>query len=272
MRLFAAVALAFSLLFFLSSSDAQEKSKLQNQQREPERQPSNPSPTSPATTVEINIGAPANTSPNETNKQDSKAEARPFITGGEGLIALITAVYAIVSYFTFLAIKRQAVSAEAELAAQSPWIMVNIEHTPGMHGRFLGASRQGNEPEVQHTNFIFRFDCINHGRTPALITEKRANLIIVPKNRLPKTPDLRGTRVFDDRVEPLAAGKESLRKKDEYFSVTGYQGLDEWVVLYGVVKYRDVFGRDRQTTFGYEVTIGDKIERLSGYPQYNENK
>ena len=104
-----------------------------------------------------------------------------------------------------------------------------------------------------------------------MITEKRANLIIVPKNTLPKNPDLNATRVFDSRAEPLAAGKESQRKKDEYFSAPGYQSLDEWMVLYGVVRYRDVFGRERQTTFGYEVTIGDQIERLSGYPKYNEN-
>jgi hypothetical protein len=104
-----------------------------------------------------------------------------------------------------------------------------------------------------------------------VITEKRANLIIVPKDTLPKNPDLTAAKVFDDRLEPLAAGKESLRKRDQHFSVTGYQGLDEWMVFYGVVKYRDVFGRDRQTTFGYEVTIGDQIERLCGYPKYNEN-
>jgi hypothetical protein len=189
----------------------------------------------------------------------------------EWVISLITLVYSLFSVLTFFAIKRQARAAEGELAAQSPWIMVNIEHTPGMHGRFLGASREGDEPVTHRTDFVFRFDCINHGRTPAVITEKRATLLMVPKNTLPKEPDLIATKVFDGRAEPLAAGQESLRKRDEHFSVPGYQGLDEWVVFYGVVKYRDVFGRDRQTTFGYEVTIGDQIERLSGFPKYNEN-
>jgi len=162
-------------------------------------------------------------------------------------------------------------SVNALVAVESPWILVNIEHTPGMRGRVLGTSKERNEPETHHTDFMFRFDCVNHGKTPAVITERRANLIIVPKNTLPKIPDLTATKIFDDRLEPLAAGKESLRKKDEYFSVPGHQSLDEWVVLYGVVRYRDVFGRNRQTTFGYEVTIGDRIERLSGYPKYNEN-
>ncbi|HWY20342.1 MAG TPA: hypothetical protein VNX26_03925 [Candidatus Acidoferrum sp.] len=274
MRLFAAFALASLLSLPLSSSGAQDKSKPESQQREAERQPSNPAPAPAPTapTVEINIGTPSSTGVSETHKENPRAEARPFITGGEGIIAVITAIYASISYFSLRAIKRQALSAEAQLAAESPWIMVNIEYSPGMKGRFLGTSKVRDEPETHHTDFIFRFDCINHGRTPALITEKRATLKIIPKNSLPPKPDLKATEVFDDRAEPLAAGKESLTKRDEHFSAPGYQGLDEWVVLYGVVRYRDVFGRDRQTTFGYEVTLGEKIERLPGsYWKYNEN-
>lgn|ERR1017187_666613 len=169
-------------------------------------------------------------------------------------------------------IKRQANAAEADLAAQSPWIMVNAEYSPGMTGPFLGTSRDMGEPEVRHTDFMFRFDCVNHGKTPALITEKAASLVMVPKGKLPKNPDLSSLTIFDRRAEPLAAGEKSKQGKDEYLSVPGYRSLDDWIVLYyGVVRYHDVFGRDRQTTFGYEVTIGDKIERLPGYPKYNEN-
>lgn len=269
MRL-AAFVLTSLLLVVLSPGSAQDKNKPDNQKTEAADK--QPSPPPPNTAIEINIGTTPNAAPSQTQKNDSTGTTKPAPpTQGEELIAVITAVYALFSILTYFMIRRQAKSAEAELAAQSPWIMVNIEHTPGMHGRFTGASRTGNEPETHHTDFIFRFDCINHGRTPALITEKRANLIIVPKNALPKNPDLRATRVFDDRVEPLAANQKSVREKDEYFSAPGYQSLDDWVVLYGVVKFREVFGRDRQTTFGYEVTIGDKIERLSGYPKYNEN-
>jgi hypothetical protein len=95
---------------------------------------------------------------------------------------------------------------------------------------------------------------------------------MVPKGKLPKNPDLSSLTIFDRRAEPLAAGEKSKQGKDEYLSVPGYRSLDDWIVLYyGVVRYHDVFGRDRQTTFGYEVTIGDKIERLPGYPKYNEN-
>ena len=187
-------------------------------------------------------------------------------------ITFITAIYSAFSVGTFFLIKRQAKAAEGELAAQSPWIMVNIQHAAGMHGRFLGTSRTRDEPETHHTDFLFRFDCTNFGRTPALVTEKRALLIIVPENSLPRMPNLSATKLFDGRAEPLASEKTSVSEKDEWFTVAGYQGPNDWVVVYGVVKYRDVFGRDRQTTFGYQVTHGDELERLSGsYPKYNEN-
>ena len=244
MRLFSVAVISFFLLT-AHSVRSQDKAKPANPQRETASQPSQAPP--PSTTVEVNVGYPREAEDRQPTKQDAKKETAPM-SRFEWLITIITAIYSAFSVFTFFMIKRQARAAEGELAAQSPWIMVNIEHTPGMHGRFLGTSRQGNEPETRHTDFIFRFDCINHGRTPALITEKRANLIIVPKDGLTKNPDLRATRAFDDRVEPLAANQESLRKKDEHFSVEGYQGLDEWVVLYVVVKYRYVFGRYRQTT------------------------
>lgn len=267
MRLFFLALVAFLLVLSVNAKDVGKTDSEQNKPHNSQTTPENPS-----TRIEINVGNPSNATPPQPQEQHAIGETKPApITHGEWLIAGITAVYAIISYFMLRAIKRQAKAAEAELAAQSPWIMVNIEHTPGMHGRILGASKIRDEPETHHTDFIFRFDCVNHGRTPALITEKRANLIIVPKNTLPENPDLRATTPFDIRVEPLAAGAESSRKKDEHFSAPGYQGLDEWMVFYGVVKYRDVFGRDRQTTFGYEVTIGDQIERLSGYPKYNEN-
>jgi hypothetical protein len=268
MLLFSLVFVAF--LLFLSVN-AKDVSKADSEQIKPHG--TQTTPENPSTRIEINIGNPSNAAPPQAQEQHAIAEAKAApITKGEWLIAGITAVYAVISYFMLRAIKRQASAAEADIAAQSPWIMVNVEYSPGMTGPFLGTS-SGKDIEgvQQHTDFIFRFDCVNHGRTPALITEKSATLKMVPKGKLPNNPDLTSLTVFDRRVEPLAAGEKSKQGKDEYLSVPGYRSLDEWIVLYGVVKYRDVFGRDRQTTFGYEVTLGDKIERLPGYPEYNKN-
>lgn len=258
-----------TILFFLlagNSVSAQDKAKPDNPQRD------TPAPQQPpSTVVEVNVGYPKEAEYRQPTKQEAKKESVPM-TRFEWIISIITFIYSAFSVFTFFAIKRQVRAAEGELAAQSPWIMVNVEYSPGMTGPFLGTSSGKDIEGVQrHTDFMFRFDCVNHGRTPALITEKAAILIMVPKGKLPNKPDLSSLKIIDSRVEPLAAGERSKQGKDEYLSVPGYQGLDDWVVLYGVVRYRDVFGRNRQTTFGYEVTLGHKIERLSGYPKYNEN-
>jgi len=265
--------IAFAVLLLVVSGNAKDVSKADSEQNKANDQTT---PENPSTRIEINVGNPSDAAPSQHQEQHAIAEAKPTpITKGEWLIAGITAVYAVISYFTFGAIKRQANiaqrSADAEVAVQSPWIMVNIEYTPGM-SRTLGATREKGGPEIHHTDFVFRFDCINHGKTPAVITEKSAKLIIVTKDTLPAKPDFSDAKVFDNHPEPLAAGEASKEKRDEYFSAPGYQGFDEWVVLYGVVKYRDVFGRDdRQTTFGYIVTLGNKIERLPGYSEYNKN-
>jgi hypothetical protein len=41
-------------------------------------------------------------------------------------------------------------------------------------------------------------------------------------------------------------------------------------VVYGVVKYRDIFGEDRTTNFGFKVVGGDTLKRLTDCPKYNE--
>jgi len=41
-------------------------------------------------------------------------------------------------------------------------------------------------------------------------------------------------------------------------------------VIYGFVKYRDIFKKQRTTTFGYRITNG-VLKRLENYPKYNEN-
>jgi hypothetical protein len=38
------------------------------------------------------------------------------------------------------------------------------------------------------------------------------------------------------------------------------------MVIYGVVKYRDIFRRLHETTFGYKITPGRELVRLEGKP------
>jgi hypothetical protein len=46
---------------------------------------------------------------------------------------------------------------------------------------------------------------------------------------------------------------------------------EEHRILYGVIKYRDIYGKVRQTTFGYRVGRFYMLDRMSDYPAYNEH-
>jgi hypothetical protein len=266
MRLVVAAASLFVLLSATLVS-SQDKTKTANPQHDSASQQTQ-QPT-PSTTIEVNVGYPRERDESQPAKQDTKKERAPFMSNFEWVISIVTTVYSVFSVLTFFAINKQTA---AHVASESPWIMVDIEYSPGMHGPFLGTSSGKDIDGIQHhTDFMLRFVCSNHGKTPALITEKAAKLVMFPKGKLPNNPDLSSLEILDNRVEPLAAREKSTRQNDQYLSVPGYRGLDQWIVLYGVVKFRDIFGRDRQTTFGYEVTLGDKIDRLPGYAKYNEN-
>lgn len=42
------------------------------------------------------------------------------------------------------------------------------------------------------------------------------------------------------------------------------------VVVYGIVKYRDIFDELRETTFGYKITPGRELVPLEGKHEYNK--
>jgi len=50
----------------------------------------------------------------------------------------------------------------------------------------------------------------------------------------------------------------------------GRQEHGKLTVVYGVVKYRDIFDKRRETTFAYRILNGE-LRRLEGYPEYNKN-
>jgi hypothetical protein len=199
------------------------------------------------------------------------------MTNGEWFIGSVTAIYALFSAFTFAAIYWQAKtasrSADAQVAAESAWIMISLEKVPGHAHRFHGGrSIPGSEP-IENTSLNVRIKCTNTGKTPAWITEKRAAFIIrkYTESAFPTTPDLDACEWVQPEPEPLAA--QGFSEKDAYLEAKGRQGFEDVALIYGMVKYRDIFGReDRFTTFGFRVTLSDTFERLPGYPEYNMSK
>jgi hypothetical protein len=156
----------------------------------------------------------------------------------------------------------------ALINSERAWIMVDVDPVPGVGGLMDGHRMQmGVGPvESESTTFGARIVCRNDGKVPAWITEKRACLDIV--EALPDKPDWSRTTPVQLTLEPISVGQTS--KQDETLTCKRGRALGKMVILYGVVTYRDPFGHNRTTTFGYKVRDDGVLERLS-LPTYNEN-
>ncbi len=149
------------------------------------------------------------------------------------------------------------------------WIMVEVQPIPGAGPIFDGktVSRGIRDIVAENTAFTARIICKNDGKTPAWITEKRACIDIV--DSLPEIPDWTRTQPIQIEPEPLSVSQIG-RPKDEGLTCKRGREQGKMFVLYGIVKYRDPFGGNRSTSFGYKIRDDGVLERLT-HPKYNEN-
>jgi len=171
-----------------------------------------------------------------------------------------------IAIYTLFDIREQT---RALINSERAWIMVDVDRVPGVGTVIDHRSMQmGVGPvESESTSFRGRIVCRNDGKVPAWITETRACLDIV--EALPDNPDWSRTTVIQAAPEPVSVGQTSKPQDETLFSKRG-RALGKMTILYGVVKYRDPFGHNRATTFGYKVRDDGVLERLS-HPKYNEN-
>lgn len=181
-----------------------------------------------------------------------------LLWGTNLVIALATLVIAIYSVKQASATKA---TADALINSERAWMMAEIEwHSVGL--------MEINSNGIDKTGVGLILICQNQGKTPGWITEKRIQLEIM--DSLPWEPQLDAIDVFQNEPQPLSAGKESRVLVD--CECDGRRDGPNIVVVYGVIRYRDIFGRpERQTRFGYKITPDDRLERLAGYPEYNKN-
>jgi hypothetical protein len=153
-------------------------------------------------------------------------------------------------------------SADALVSAERAWVMVNVKWAAqrGQLRRVDGSD--GITRTVADVNLI----CRNQGKTPAWIVERHIRIEVT--NSVSPKPLLQGAEISYD-PEPLAVdGSESF----QHWSLTGdgWAGAGRFTLIYGVVKYRDVFSPSRETWFGYIVKPDGRFERIA-HPEYNKN-
>ena len=157
----------------------------------------------------------------------------------------------------------------ALINSERAWIMVDVDHVPGMGGIMDGhGTEMGVGPvATESTGFRARITCRNDGKTPAWITKKRAGLDIVES--IPESPDWTRANIIQVAPEPLSVGQIG-KPTDETLICKRGRALGKMTILYGIVEYRDPFAGNRRTSFGYQVRDDGSLERLPN-AKYNEN-
>jgi hypothetical protein len=155
--------------------------------------------------------------------------------------------------------KATRASADALVASERAWIMV--EAFPA------GNSKPFKSPDGA-IGVDARCECKNEGKTGAWINEIKCVLEFTPL-QLPEKPNFENVEPYHSVPRPIASRGDP----ETYVIQPGCFG--DWnkkiLILYGVVKYKNMFGQDCATTFGYTVSREGEFRRITGYPAYNEN-
>jgi hypothetical protein len=176
-------------------------------------------------------------------------------------------VQALVLVGTIIVIWKQVSTARN---AQRAWVMTEIEHDTKKWAdgkvHVLQGSGSGGETTALYAVLV----CKNEGNSPAWIDEKRVKFEIV--NSLPHKPNLESAEFIKAGPIPIGTGRALTHTDALQFQpvAAGRQQDERMAVIYGIVRYRDIFGKHRETTFGYRIADGE-IRRLEGYPEYNKN-
>jgi hypothetical protein len=181
-------------------------------------------------------------------------------------LVVVGIVAAYIGLQTLADIKRQT---NALISGNRSWITVEVEKVPGVGGLMDGrGTEMGVGPvHTESTAFRARIICRNDGKTPAWITKKQAALDIV--EAVPEAPDWSRTAIIQPAPEQLLVGQVGKPTDETLYSKRG-RALGKMTILYGLVSYRDPFGENRTTSFGYYVRDDGSLERLPN-SKYNEN-
>jgi hypothetical protein len=205
---------------------------------------------------------------------EERASAQDYLPWGyelfrwpEGITtwAIILTGFAIVwqSNETRRAANAALLNAEAVIKAERAWVMIDIEWQVGVH-ILKSEGTKGNSTAI-FVNFI----CRNEGKSFAQITEKGYVFQIV--QTLPQEPEFSQIDIFHHASEYISPDSSTVPY--QLHGITGgHLKSSNMMVLYGRVKYTDVYG-EHETRFAYQITDMGNLDRfpVSSYPEYNKH-
>jgi hypothetical protein len=142
--------------------------------------------------------------------------------------------------------------------SERAWVMTEIQWE---EKGWVGNIHKGEE-SVYFSGFLM---CKNDGSSPAWITEMFARMIVADIDGYPKKPDFSspiviGYDFLGAVVEPLTVGKE--HKFPIELRCSGKLVYPKIAIIYGYVRYADIFKEERYTGFGYTVGKDNMLCRI----------
>jgi len=129
-----------------------------------------------------------------------------------------------------------------------------------------------DENDIPRTTFAVELHCTNDGRSPAWVKEKSARMIIVKHEEIPPIPELTEEDIIDKGYDPVGPGKDAIPFTWDATG-TGKHSTRTATIIYGVVRYADIFRENRETWFCYQL-VGDaahrKLTRIYCGPDYSK--
>jgi hypothetical protein len=151
-------------------------------------------------------------------------------------------------------------SADSIINSERAWVFLDI----ALKGRVEHV--QQHEPNITRIQASYRYR--NVGRSPAWITELIFYAEIFDSGSLPKRPDIESFGPFEYGPLPFEAGGD--KTCEQSWDVQGKPGSGKFTLVLGVIKYLDIFGKQRMTVCGYALSPDEKrLERIAG-PGYNQ--
>jgi hypothetical protein len=157
-------------------------------------------------------------------------------------------------------------SADALINSERAWLMVDLQWEGGGRSKLVNTSSLIQGTLVEKTAACVDSIILNNGRSPAWIIEKRINMAI--SENIPPEPELQLVPVSDPILEPIATSGKSTWHAEP--GCKGKPDVGKITIIFGMIKYRDIFNKTRETRFGYMVSPGRDLERIPSYPEYNK--
>jgi hypothetical protein len=168
---------------------------------------------------------------------------------------------------TSKAAKAALLDAQAVITAERAWVMADLGFYGDRLQIFEGTGTFWGGPVVETTEIQnIKLTCKNQGRSPAWIDRVHAQVDIVDPTSVSIDPVLR--RGTHGPMLPLGAGEEQSRSLE--MRCEGRRGPGEFLSIYVLIEYRDIFGKGHETHLGFSVS-GHSLARQNALLGRNRN-